>query len=696
MTLRFYIGKKMKFIMVLACIALPLVAGAVQVISGSGSSALDSEGSQEGVSFINQSLNESTLLIPEGSNVNSKNNQAGIATDANGLGNITFTGTKDMNNVKGSVGTDANFMDNITIGSASVTFYSHVHANSLTFNGGVVKLQGTTTIGTGDITTSTFSILSLDKNVILNGNFVGSNGKVMLDNNATINGNVSAEIVEYHDQGTDLVQGATINGNVVTSNITIGAGILSINGNLAYNSQHNIVNLTENNAVAVPVNVSGTVTIGGDVSVDYHVAKFHAPREGAYNVVNAGGGGTSGAYVSIISNDVRFMYAGSNQNGNITITSTRRNSFADSPVAGTEQMFYSLLGVANANPNSDLDLIEGQLGFPTISGYQNALYQIAPNISLAGIGYETFNTTKKFLKVFLEHTHDNPCTCECYTLCNDRKLWMNGFGYHAKQANKNEYLGYQANTWGTVLAVEQPLASCLQAGLGLGYAYADVDLNRFGNTTKIHHYQSLAYFSYQPPSWYIDGGFGYSWNRYAGTRHINFQDIYRTAAAKYNGQEYTGFLASGYRLCHCGLEIDPLVTFLYSHLQLNAYHEHGADTLDLKIKKQHMNFAELGLGLKSRYTIESCVGDISPELHAFWMYNFITRAPVVRASYSDLAAAGGYFTSKGFGIDRHLWNIGGSLRYALPNDMMISLIYDYERSRTYWDHEWTVDLQYFF
>lgn len=670
-----------------------------QQVSGAGITTLNSNGTDNGVSFINQSVNESTLDVPAGSVVNKNKNRPGIATDANGLGNINFNGTNDTTTVYGIVGDENDYVDNINIGGLKVMFNGNMHAESFTFNNtsGEALFRGTVTLGAGGVSFNAGSgVVRLDKNVELNGNIFGAESiSVILQDNATINGNVTGSLVEYDSQGPDINQGATINGNVSTPIIEIGDGVLVINGNLDLNSTSlNFIQLTENNGVAIPIPVSGTVTVDGNVTVKYKIVKFHAPREGAYNIVNAGQGGTSGMRVNIDSNDVRFTYVGSNENGNITVTSTKRNTFEPAPLQNTGDFFFSLLPIAYEHFDSDLDLIEGQLGFPTTDEYSNALYQIAPNIGQAGIGRETFNTTRSILKVFLEHLRleDSSCCCRCGSL----RVWADGFGVYGRQQNKDHFIGYHVDTWGTTLAVENELSCDLSAGLGFGYAKSNVHLKHYDNCTANDNYQAIAYVSYNPECWFFDGGATIGWNHYTSKRHISFNEINREARANYDGRAYTGFFASGYQMCFQGTQVTPFVSLIGSHVKLDAYHEKGAKTLDLRVKKRDLDFIQSGVGLKAAREFDTCYGALTPELHTIWLHDFNTQPLKVRASYSGFAAEGGYFTSHGMRQDQNTWNIGGSLNYKALCDLTFSIIYDYESSCSYFDHEGMIALDYRF
>lgn len=680
-------------------ISSTLSAASPQVISGPGLVGLDPTGNDEGVSFINQNVNETTLVVPDNGTVNKKKNTDGISTDANGLGNIDFHGLGGSSKVYGSVGKAAQYMDNIYVGGGEVIFYNGVHANSLIYNvgGGSTEFKGNAFFEPAGIVFNVAGTLLLDKNASFTGNIFGAGvSSIELFDNSTVNGNIQTADIKFRTTGTDEVEGATVNGNISTSIIDVSSGGLIVNGDLELNGSLNVIQLVENNAIAVPIPVSGSVTVDGAVSIEYHIPKFHAPRTFAYNVVNAGTGGTSGASVNIVSRDVRFSYIGSNENGNITVTAKRNSEAEAGPVKSTGKLFDALLPIAYEFPNSDLDLIEGQLGFPTYEEYNDALYQIAPNIAAAGLGRETFNTSKRFLKNFLEHL--TPLRSSCYKNCGcgDIKVWIDGIGSYAHQKNKSGYLGYSVNNWETSFGLERSLTQKINAGLGFGYGYTKLALNKYDSVNHMNTYLGLAYLRYQSTAWFFDCGATYGYNHYDTCRHINFNTINRKSTAKFHGSEATGFAVAGYDFCRRGINITPFCSIVYSHIHVNSYKEQGADILSLKYKTQNYNYVQSGLGLKGSYSINTCMGCLVPEIHTIWLHDFYVRPFHVTASFSGLAALGGYITDRGIKIDQDTWNIGGSLSLLKSKGCTFSFVYDYEKSSTYYNHQGMLNFSYNF
>ncbi len=424
--------------------------------------------------------------------------------------------------------------------------------------------------------------------------------------------------------------------------------------------------------------------------------------------------GPSNIPVFVTSSSPRYTFVGSNINGSIIIIPTLVpiSQLVTNPVAiAVGEVLNALIPVAVANPGSDLAYVESQLIGLSGDPLQTALLQIAPAPGLIGVAREGFNTVREFQRVWLEHLQRNrytccrtnccppcreliarPCCSPCDTLCTGPRVWGGGFGTYGHQDSKDQLNGYRATTWGGMLAFELPIICYLRAGVGGGIAVTDLDESAFGNKTTLHDYQGTLYFTYDTNSWFVDGGFSFGWNRYDGTRQISFPSVNRTAGAKYDGQEYSGFAVAGYQYySHC-FELTPLASVLYTHLNINDYTETGANSLDLHINRQQYDFVESGLGAKVAYFVKWHCGLFIPEVHSLWLHDFIDDTLNVTASFTGLGAAGGSFVNTGPTIDRDTWNIGGSLTYLFNSTFSIQLVYDYERSSTHFDHQGMVEL----
>ncbi len=719
-------SKKSSLVSSLFFILMHSAVYAVQTIDGSGGPItveLNSNGESSGVSFINQAAGECTLSVSQGNTINKDNNTDGITTDVNFLGNVSFHQGSSGIDVKGKVGTPTFFLDAIGIGDGNVNFSGPVHCKTLTFFGlGKATLNADLNLGAGGVVFtvagSGSSILELAENIVATGT-IGTNpanGQLYINKGATVNGDVAVNVFKY--ASTDAVgnHGVTVNGNLAAGFLDLGIGVIVVNGNMNLASPSFMI--THNSMNASSVNVSGLSTYTGTINIKYHFDYLTAPRGNpGIQIVYSPSGGTSGAQINVTTNDWRVYFVGDNTNGNIVLNG-RQTSPAPiesvwwiDGIPYNKDPLYELLPVAYQYPGSDLDFIEGQLGSPSYQEYVNYLYQLYPAPALVGVARESFNTTKQFQRIYLDHLQRDRSLCarqklcgpedECIDKCKGLKVWTDGFRYYGKQDNQRSGKGYQANTSGATIGVEQTINEWYRCGGGLGYAYSNIRKARLNNQTPVNHthvhqYEGTFYSTFDKAHWFTDVGLSFAWNHYEGKRRISFQSINRTARSEYNGTEYSAFIDTGYQYCANRFEITPIASLIYSYLHINSHKESGAKTLNLRFTGQNYQFLESSLGLKTAYDYETSWGFFIPEVRAMWLYDFFRESVDVKASYSKLGAAVGSFRNKGSHTDRNTLNVGGSLTFLRNSCWSMTLDYDYELSNHYFDQQGLVEFSYVF
>ncbi|HSW90298.1 MAG TPA: autotransporter outer membrane beta-barrel domain-containing protein, partial [Patescibacteria group bacterium] len=383
--------------------------------------------------------------------------------------------------------------------------------------------------------------------------------------------------------------------------------------------------------------------------------------------------------------------------------------------------------IAAANPGSDLaTVITALVTLPTVDALTDALLQIAPASGFVGISQESFNTTRQFQKVWLENLYrfrEHCCMDDCCNLvervccdpcgknptdaksspmcrkcidCEGPRIWATGFGSHSHQNPRDFLNGYKANTYGGTIAFDAPLVCGLRAGVGAGYAFTDLDESRFDNATDINNYEGTFYLSYTSYSWFVNTGFSFGWDQFYGTRNINYTGVSRTAHAKYNGQEYTGFFATGYQKYFNCFEFTPFATVIATYQHIGDFTETGADSLNLHINEQNYTYVESGLGLQIAYLFRTCHGVYVPEVHSIWLHDFYQNRLNVDAIFTGLGAGAGSFPNTGPGIGRNTWDIGGSITFMISRTFSIMVNYDYNRSKAYYSHQGLLELSYSF
>lgn len=721
---------------------------AQQVISGAATFGIDSTGQSDGVSFINQAVDESALSVFPGNSINSKKHSVGVSTDAANLGIINFEpGSSSTMKTYGTLGSSALPLDTFNC-FGNVEFNSNIWVNEiLLFGNSSISFQNTLNVGAGNLGYSTGGSVTLAKNGVINGNVgVGFGlGSFTMSEKSVVNGNVA--VSDFTLTGSSSTSNpdkfATINGNYGAQITTINSGFtLSVNGDIGFPA-NSTLELTESFA-SFPIIATGNVvgTSFSEIRYSFGFSKApRAPKDPETPVVIDLIAGSSGSTLSplptkVITNDSRIsMWFAQIVNGTLQIISGSPQSGItppstvptepDSPwwlnylnsdaeiaaTGGITDIFLRILPDAPLYSGTDTDYVQGQLSAPTMKEYGELLYQLYPAPALIGIAPESFTVTKQFQKVWLEHLYQNRTFCGftdpddpcCAERRDQMRVWADGFGYYGRRTNKNPGKGYKVNTKGVTIGAEKTVTPEWELGVGLGYACADLKKSRFKvqshhtNTTNFNNYQGTLYFSYHPAPWYMDAGLSFGWNRYQGKRHIAFRDINRKPHADYCGQNYSAFLTTGCEFYCNNLQITPLGSMTYCYLHINDYKEKGAESLNLKVRGQNYHFLESGLGIKAAYLFETCCGAFIPEVHTIWLHEFNRNNASVRASFSqDAGTLGGYFRNRGPKVDKDTWNVGASVTCLRNSNLSVMLNYDYELSNHYFDNQGLIELSYIF
>ncbi|MCX5714510.1 MAG: autotransporter outer membrane beta-barrel domain-containing protein, partial [Candidatus Omnitrophica bacterium] len=145
--------------------------------------------------------------------------------------------------------------------------------------------------------------------------------------------------------------------------------------------------------------------------------------------------------------------------------------------------------------------------------------------------------------------------------------------------------------------------------------------------------------------------------------------INRTAYSDYDGQQYGVYLGGGYKFnLGKNLELTPLASIQWNHLRLADYTETEAGSMNLSVDRQSYDILQSGLGARVTSQLKYKWGNFTPEVHAKWLYNFISDAMAVTSAYT---CGGGSFATNGAKPAKNGVNLGGKLSFDLKNNISI-------------------------
>ena len=183
-------------------------------------------------------------------------------------------------------------------------------------------------------------------------------------------------------------------------------------------------------------------------------------------------------------------------------------------------------------------------------------------------------------------------------------------------------------------------------------------------------------------------------NWYDGRRDISVGAINRRADSEYQGQQSGIYLDGGYKFdVGHNIVVTPLTSLQWTHLSLGSYTETDAGALDLMVNRQSYNILESGLGASISSKETYSWGNLTPEFHAKWLYDFINDDMSVTSAFTG---GGASFVSTGANPARNAANIGGSLSFDFKHDISLIAGVDTEIKDNFFGVYGSVSLRYKF
>lgn len=273
-------------------------------------------------------------------------------------------------------------------------------------------------------------------------------------------------------------------------------------------------------------------------------------------------------------------------------------------------------------------------------------------------------------------------------------VWGQLLGNHTSQNDRDSLPGYRADVLGGVLGRDVFVAPQWTVGVLGAYQHARITQSYLsGSYFDINRYQGTVYSRYRLCEWplYMLGAVTLAANRYENSRYILVPPFSVIANSTFTGWESDVYLESGY-VWKCGnFRAVPKVSLYYSHLNFDSYDESDATFLNLTVKYEDMDELQLGLGGKLDYRNRFEKAYVVPEIHAYYLYDFLNDKQISTAQFFS----GGYaFLSQGFTPAPNSYEIGAALSVHSYRNTVIKIQYDFNASRDYHRHAAFIKARY--
>ena len=203
--------------------------------------------------------------------------------------------------------------------------------------------------------------------------------------------------------------------------------------------------------------------------------------------------------------------------------------------------------------------------------------------------------------------------------------WIDGYGLFGKLEGDSNSADLDYTIGGFSLGVDYLIAKRVLVGAAAGYAYSTLDFNGLPGDETSNTGQGGLYAGYIT-DWLrlgLSGRFGYSAMK--TTRDIDFMG--RQADGDFAGWDAGARAEAAVDLVKLGgVEIQPLASLGYTHIEQDSFDESGANSLNLQVDQQTIDSAESAIGARIHGLIqlEEKLW-FHPELTAVWQHELGDR-----------------------------------------------------------------------
>lgn len=194
---------------------------------------------------------------------------------------------------------------------------------------------------------------------------------------------------------------------------------------------------------------------------------------------------------------------------------------------------------------------------------------------------------------------------------------------------------FDFDSGGVTAGMDYRFTDNLVAGLAVGYASTDVDLEDSGGDSEIDSYSISTYATYYVDAFYVNAIASVAWSDYDNSRRILYPSVTRTATSETDGRQYAFALGAGYDVMFSNWRVTPLARLQYVNADLDEFEETNGLGLDLTIGDQRIESLLSTVGATASYALSTPVGVFSPQLRAEWQHEFQNDSRDIKAIYTN-------------------------------------------------------------
>ncbi len=259
-------------------------------------------------------------------------------------------------------------------------------------------------------------------------------------------------------------------------------------------------------------------------------------------------------------------------------------------------------------------------------------------------------------------------------------VWVDGLGQWGDQDPHNGFTGLDYSMGGGSAGIDRAFGEQFMAGLNAGYSYTDIDFDWGRGDSQIEAIHGSLYGTWVTERAYVDTVLSYARQDYSNRRHLEVEDIERTARSDHDANVFGAQLGGGYGFDFGGVGVRPFASLSYVLLDEHGFSETGAGAMNLSVEDRttHSLVSELGVRVARAFQPE--IGTFVPYLSVAWKHDYNVDDRTIRSGLEG--APGTSFAVDGQSIEQNGAMVGAGVLF-LREHFTVSAEYLGEFRRDY-------------
>ncbi len=259
--------------------------------------------------------------------------------------------------------------------------------------------------------------------------------------------------------------------------------------------------------------------------------------------------------------------------------------------------------------------------------------------------------------------------------------YLQGYGRWGDRDDAGGVVGYDYDTYGTLLGAERFIGESGLLGGSIGYGRTDVDSADSLSAMDMDSLTTSLYGTWFNHDYYLGMTVGYGYHNVDEMRDLRFAGL----RAKGDFKAHTFSIAPevGKLLRYRSFGIEPYAGLNYTHFRHQSYTETGADAANLSVNSDTDDNLALELGTRLRKTWVFDNGSyVAPQLRFAWRHDFGDETNNI----ARLAGAETSFKTTGISVVNDVFSVGAGLNWRIGKSKMVYAQYDAEFGSGYDAH----------